>query len=113
VNLNLVREWGSTPSYEGLAAGIAQLMRLSNKKQKVLLHFTDGVPNSANSGYIPEMLASAREKGIIDIHFCISGGYFSSAATFKQLYGEDVRMINSIDDLPAMIEQELRSRLKL
>ncbi|MBA7679333.1 Potassium-transporting ATPase ATP-binding subunit [subsurface metagenome] len=40
VNLGLNKEWHMTPSYEGLAAATAQLLRLGGKKQKILFHNT-------------------------------------------------------------------------
>ncbi len=99
------RLWGGTPSYEGLAAAIAQLIRLSPRKKKLLIHFTDGSPNSGNSNVIPNLLRDARKKGIRDIHVGLGNvGYL-----FKQLYGtSNTRHVQSIRELPSIIETELK-----
>jgi len=111
VSLGLEKEWGMTPSYEGLAAATAQLLRLTGKKQKILFHFTDGEPN-VGKRTIPELLDEARSKGIIDIHVCLTGRDAPSGM-FKTLYGEDTMIINDIDELPDVIDKELRRRLKI
>jgi len=123
VMLNLEKEWGFTPSYEGLAVAIAQLLRLGGNKRKVLIHFTDGQPNSGNTDKIPELLTEARRKGIADIHLCVPGSDTSSAmfqqlygsdtssAMFQQLYGKDVREIHDVNEVPELIEKELREKL--
>ena len=107
VMLNLEKEWGFTPSYEGLAVAIAQLLRLGGNKRKVLIHFTDGQPNSGNTDKIPELLAEARRKGIADIHLCVG----IDAGKFKELYGQDVREIHDINEVPELIEKEFREKL--
>lgn len=112
VNLGLTEEWQMTPSYEGLAAAIAQLLRLTGKKQKVLFHFTDGQPNSGNSNIIPDLLDDARDKGITDIHICIPIGDLV-VQEFKTLYGEDTLIITDINQLPEVVETELRKRLQV
>lgn len=112
VNLGLDKEWGMTPSYEGLAAAMAQLLRLSGSKQKILFHFTDGGPNSGPSHIIPELLNDARAKGITDIHICLTGRDYEPPQ-FKQLYGEGTMIINDVNQLPDIIDQELRKRLKV
>uniref|UniRef100_A0A6M3M684 Putative von Willebrand domain containing protein n=2 Tax=viral metagenome TaxID=1070528 RepID=A0A6M3M684_9ZZZZ len=85
VNLGLDKEWQMTPSYEGLAAAIAQLLRLAGKKQKVLFHFTDGGPNTGPSHIIPELLDDARAKGITDIHICLTSRDYTTER-FKHLW---------------------------
>lgn len=112
VMLSLTKEWGFTPSYEGIAAGIAQLLRFGDDKHKVLIHFTDGRPNSGNTEKIPELLTYARRHGISDIHICIPGNDPSSFR-FSELYGvKNTREIKSITDLPDQIEKELRDKMK-
>ena len=112
VSLGLHREWASTPSYEGLAAGIAQLLRLGGKKQKILFHFTDGEPNTGQSNKIPELLKDAKTKGITDIHVCLtSDGTLKTR--FGELYGKDTMIINDINELPDIIDKELRRRLQI
>lgn len=107
--------WGSTPSYEGLAAAIAQLLRFGGNKQKVLFHFTDGMPNSGKTNQIAQLLSDAEEKGIIDIHICLvrddSSG--NQIANFKVLYGEDSLAITDIRELPDVVDQQLRQRLEI
>lgn len=110
VKLGLDKEWHSTPSYEGLAAAIAQLLRLTGKKQKVLFHFTDGQPTSGRAD-IPELLKDARAKGITDIHVCLARE--SGLEKFKYLYGEGAMMVEDINQLPDIVDQELRKRLKI
>jgi len=112
VKLNLEKEWHMTPSYEGLAAAMAQLLRLTGKKQKILFHFTDGEPNSGGSVIIPELLDDARARGITDIHVCLTRGDILPEQ-FKQLYGENTMAINDINQLPDVVDQELRRRLKI
>ena len=112
VNLGLEKEWVMTPSYEGLAAAIGQLLRLAGRKQKVLFHFTDGEPNNGGRQAIAELLRGARNKGIIDIHVCLTSSGFTPER-FKQLYGEDTLFINEIDQLPDTVDKKLRERLKI
>ena len=112
VNLGLEKEWVSTPSYEGLAAAIAQLLRLAGRKQKILFHFTDGEPNSEGRQAIADLLQRARTKGIKDIHVCLTSSSFTPEK-FKHLYGEDTLFINEINQLPDTVDKELRKRLKL
>ena len=115
VNLGIDREWGMTPSYEGLAAATAQLLRLTGKKQKILFHCTDGMPNVGGQRTIPELLNDARAKGITDIHICIARSQlmYSSTPNFKALYGEDAMIIDDINELPDIVDKELRKRLKI
>ena len=102
---------GSTPSYEGLAAGIAELLRLGGTRKKILFHFTDGEPNGSMSDQIPVLLKQSREKGIIDIHICLSNDG-ELGDTFKSLYGENAFGINDINRLPEIIDQMLKERLE-
>jgi hypothetical protein len=95
-----------------LAAAVAQLLRLAGRKQKVLFHFTDGSPNSSNSPIIPELLDDARAKGIVDIHICLTEG-FAPGVRFAELYGENTIAISDINDLPNVVDTELRKRLKI
>ena len=113
VHLNLENRevWGGTPSYEGLAAAIAQLMRLSPNKQKLLIHFTDGEPNQGQVIYIPKLLADARKNGIMDIHVCLGGDY--EVNKLKLLYGDSAMAIQDIKQLPGIINQELRRKLQI
>lgn len=106
VRLNLAGTWGSTPSYEGLAVAIAQLLRLGGTKKKVLFHFTDGVPNSGRSVEIPELLKQAKEKGIIAIHVGIGAG-----DSIKYVYGDDALNIDDINSLPEVVDTVLREKL--
>lgn len=110
VNLGIDKEWGMTPSYEGLAAATAQLLRLTGKKQKILFHCTDGMPNVGGRRTIPELLDDARAKGIVDIHICLASRYHDG---FKALYGEDAMTIDDINELPDVVDKELRKRLKI
>lgn len=110
VLLELENEWGNTPGYEGIAAAIAQLLRFGGTKRKVLIHFTDGRPNSGNTAKIPELLADARNKGITDIHMCIPGTD-ANTNLFTQLYGAQTYEVEKIDDLPGMIRQALKEKL--
>lgn len=96
------KKWSMTPSYEGIAAAVAQLLRLGNTKNKVLIHFTDGMPDHSDG--IPELLEKARGQGIQDIH--IGLGQVASAQ-FTELYGRCIR-IDTIQDLPDVIEKVLR-----
>lgn len=100
------KTWGGTPSYEGLAAAVAQLLRLGGAKNKILFHFTDGAPNTRWD--IPELLVDAREKGIKDIHI----GLGDTTDTFRSLYGNTERIYNILD-LPDIIESLLREELKV
>lgn len=112
VNLELEQEWGTTPSYEGLAAAIAQLLRLGGTKQKVLFHFTDGYPNSYTTPTIPNLLEDARSKGIIDIHICMSkDGTLSQH--FDYLYGKNLLAITDISQLPEVVDKMLREKLEI
>ena len=99
--------WGDTPSYEGLAAGIAQLLRLSPNKRKVLIHFTDGQPDSGMN--IPQLLEDSRKRGIIDIHIALG----NVSGNFQNLYqhGDNVYEVKNISELPEIIEKQLRSNL--
>jgi hypothetical protein len=112
VNLGLEKEWLMTPSYEGLAAAIAQLLRLAGRKQKVLFHFTDGEPNNGGRQAVVDLLQRARTKGIKDIHVCLTSSSFTPEK-FKRLYGEDTLFINEINQLPDTVDKEIRKRLKL
>ncbi len=112
VNLGLEKEWVMTPSYEGLAAAIAQLLRLAGRKQKILFHFTDGEPNNGGGQAIADLLHGARIKGIVDIHVCLTSSSFTPEK-FKRLYGEDTLFINEINQLSDTVDRELRKRLKL
>jgi len=112
VNLDLTKEWNMTPSYEGLAAATAQLLRLTGKKQKILFHFTDGFPNIGGQRTIPELLDEARGRGIIDIHICLTSSNYTPEG-FKGLYGEDTMFVNDVDQLPDIVDAELRKRLKI
>ena len=112
VNLGLEKEWVMTPSYEGLAAAIAQLLRLAGRKQKILFHFTDGEPNNGGRQAIADLLHGARIKGIVDIHVCLTSSSFTPEK-FKRLYGEDTLFINEISQLPDTVDKEIRKRLKL
>jgi len=112
VNLGLEKEWVMTPSYEGLAAAIGQLLRLAGRKQKILFHFTDGEPNNGGRQAIADLLGGARAKGIIDIHICLTSSGFTPER-FKQLYGEDTLFINEIDQLPDTVDKKLRERLRI
>jgi len=112
VNLGLEKEWLMTPSYEGLAAAIAQLLRLAGRKQKILFHFTDGEPNNGGGQAIAGLLHGARIKGIVDIHVCLTSSSFTPEK-FKRLYGEDTLFINEINQLSDTVDRELRKRLKL
>lgn len=108
--------WGGTPSYEGLAAAIAQLMRLSPTKEKILFHFTDGQPNSGQVVHIGKLISDARRNGIKDIHINLQGRYGilgTSAEAFQLLYGDSARNIESIEDLPGIIQDELRRKLQI
>jgi len=107
VNLGLNHEWGSTPSYEGLAAAIAQLLRLSGNKKKVLVHFTDGGPNYGSSPMIPGLLKMSREKGIIDFHVTTA----AMRSSFNQLYGDNVEEISTIEQLPDVMDAILNKIL--
>ena len=104
-----------TPSYEGLAAAVAQLLRLTGKKQKLLFHFTDGEPNIGGKLTIKELLDDARAKNITDIHIYLSheGGGDSVSGSFKALYGENTLLINDINELPDVVDKELRRRLQM
>jgi hypothetical protein len=104
--LHLAKEWGDTPSYEGLAAAIAQLLRLGGNKRKLLFHFTDGHPTSGATNKIPELLHDARSKGITDIHICLGRPH----VYFERLYGK-VTSISKLEELPGVIEHELRESL--
>ena len=99
--------WGDTPSYEGLAAGIAQLLRLSPNKRKVLIHFTDGSPDTGTN--IPQLLEDSRKRGIIDIHIALG----NVSGNFQNLYqhGDNVYEVKNISELPEIIEKQLRSNL--
>lgn len=110
VLLELDNEWGSTPGYEGIAAAIAQLLRFGGNKRKVLIHFTDGRPNSGNTMKIPELLADARKKGITDIHMCVPGTD-DSTNLFPVIYGPQTYEVRNIQDLPEMIRKALREKL--
>ena len=112
VNLGLEKEWVMTPSYEGLAAAIGQLLRLAGRKQKILFHFTDGEPNNGGRQAIADLLVGARTKGIKDIHVCLTSSGFTPER-FKHLYGEDTLFINEIDQLPDTVDTKLRERLKI
>jgi len=112
VNLDLRKEWGMTPSYEGLAAAVAQLLRLGGKKQKILFHITDGEPNVGGVQTIPELLGEARSKGIVDIHIYLAESG-SVPDRFMRLYGEDTMSIDDINQLPEVVDAELRRRLKV
>lgn len=112
VNLGLEKEWMMTPSYEGLAAAIAQLLRLAGRKQKILFHFTDGEPNNGGRQAIAELLQWARIKRIIDIHICLTSSSFTPER-FRRLYGEDTLFINEINQLPDAIDKKIRERLKI
>jgi len=92
------KAWGGTPSYEGLAAAIAQLLRLGGAKHKLLFHFTDGAPNTRGS--IPELLQDARAKDIKDIHIGL-GDVVDSR--FQELYGT-VEQVDDISELTDIIE---------
>lgn len=108
-NLKLEKEWVNTPSYEGLAAAIAQLLRLTGNKQKVLFHFTDGHPNRPGPQSIPELLRDARAKGIFDIHICLG----DITDLFRAHYGENVVGIDTIEQLPNIMDVELRKMLSV
>ena len=108
----LEKEWMMTPSYEGLAAAIAQLLRLAGRKRKILFHFTDGEPNNVGRQSIIDLLKGARNRGIMDIHICLTSSSFTPEK-FKRLYGEETLFINEIDQLADTIDKELRERLKL
>ena len=112
VSLGLEKEWVMTPSYEGLAAAIGQLLRLAGRKQKILFHFTDGEPNNGGRQAIADLLQRARTKGIKDIHVCLTSSGFTPEK-FRQLYGEDTLFINEIDQLPDTVDKKLRERLKI
>jgi len=112
VNLGLEKEWVMTPSYEGLAAAIGQLLRLAGRKQKILFHFTDGEPNNGGRQAIADLLVGARTKGIKDIHVCLTSSGFTPER-FRQLYGEDTLFINEINQLPDTVDTKLRERLKI
>ena len=105
VNLG-VGSWGDTPSYEGLAAAVAQLLRLSPTKRKILIHFTDGSPDSDKG--IVKLLEDSRGRGITDIHIALGRG---NMYKFNLLYGNDVLQINDINELPGLIEKQLREKL--
>jgi len=112
VMLELTKEWGFTPSYEGLATAIAQLMRLGGTKRKVLIHFTDGKPNSGNTDKIPELLADARQHGITDIHICIPGTDSDSTSfQFENMYGANTQILDDINKLPEHIREEFEKNL--
>jgi nitric oxide reductase activation protein len=112
VNLGLEKEWVMTPSYEGLAAAIGQLLRLAGRKQKILFHFTDGEPNNGGRQAIADLLVGSRTKGIIDIHVCLTSSGFTTER-FRELYGEDTLFINEINQLPDIVDIKLRERLKI
>jgi len=112
INLGLEKEWMMTPSYEGLAAAIGQLLRLAGRKQKILFHFTDGEPNNGGRQAIADLLVGARTKGIIDIHVCLTSSGFTPER-FKHLYGGDTLFINEISQLPDTVDKKLRERLKI
>jgi hypothetical protein len=114
INLKLDdgKVWGGTPSYEGLAAAIAQLMRLSHNKQKVLFHFTDGSPNQGQINHIPSLLKDARAHGITDIHIYMGDNY--GITNMKIVYGDaNVMQISNIRELPEIIDRELSRKLKI
>ena len=106
LGLETPKAWDTTPSYEGLAAGIAQLLRFGGNKPKVLFHCTDGMPDRLGRNSIPDLLKDARQKAILDIH--IAMGYPSSG--FNEIYGEST-IIKDISELPVVIEKRLRDKL--
>ena len=101
------KAWGSTPSYEGLAAAIAQLLRFGGDKPKVLFHCTDGMPYWPKDS-IPDLLSDAREKGIIDIHIAMGTSF--EPECFNEIYGESM-VIKDISEIPMLIEKRLRDKL--
>jgi hypothetical protein len=108
INLGLEREWGSTPSYEGLAVAIAQLLRLGGNKKKILFHFTDGAPNSNHTSEITDLIKDAKERGIV----CITVGIATSEQLIRIVYGGDSFVISNISELPGIIDTELRRKLE-
>ncbi len=108
LDLDRSKVWDTTPSYEGLAAAIAQLLRLGGNKPKVLFHCTDGNPDKPGMHAIPDLLNNARNKGIMDIH--IAMGDYLSEGRFGDIYGEVVT-ISDISQLPTVIEKKLRDKL--
>lgn len=104
--------WGGTPSYEGLAAAEAELLKFSGNKKKVLFHFTDGAPNGGHTEHIPQLIQDMRDKGFVVINICLSStGQLNSS--FKAYYGEDSIAISDISQLPDILDKELRKQLKM
>ena len=106
LGLESLKMWGGTPSYEGLAAGIAQLLRFGGNKPKVLFHCTDGMPDYPGRWAIPDLLKDARQKGILDVHISLG----EPSSSFKEIYGEPA-VIENISELPGIIEKQLRNKL--
>lgn len=108
VHLDANKLFGNTPSYEGLAAAVAQMLRLGGNKERLLIHFTDGKPTSSRNDEIPDLLDSARGKGIQDYHVALSP---QLAQFCERYYGQRVLSINKIEDLPDVVEKILRKEL--
>lgn len=107
------KTWGGTPSYQGLAAAEAELLKFARNKHKIIFHLTDGSPNGDGSSYIPELVKDMRDnKGFSVINIALShNGKVNT--TFQRFYGEDARAISSISELPDFIDKELRKELKI
>ena len=102
--LHLGYKGGWTPSYEGIAAGIAQLLRFAGNRRKVLFHYTDGGANSSTSPYIPELLKKARGMGIEDYHL-------GPPRHVEALY-ERIVEVDDIAKLPSVVEELLRKEME-
>jgi von Willebrand factor type A domain len=111
VKLDLNKEWGGTPSYEGIAAAVAQLQRLTGNKQKVIIHFTDGHPNSYNTGEISQLLRDARKQNIMDFHIYLGGMSGAAPDWFCNLYGQDAMALNDVSQAPDIIDKLIRRKL--
>ena len=102
--LHLGYKSGYTPSYEGIAAGIAQLLRFAGNRRKILFHYTDGAANSSTSFYIPELLKKARNMGIEDYHL-------GPSRCVEALY-ERIVAVEDIAKLPMVVEELLRKEME-
>lgn len=108
LHLGRQRLGGDTPSYEGLAAAIAQLLKWGQNKKRLLIHYTDGSPNSAGTSFIKELLDKARADGIVDYHVIPPG-----PTPRPDLYGERILVLEELRKLPEVVEVILRKTMEV
>lgn len=100
--------WDSTPTYEAIAAAIAQLLKLGGNRRKILVHYTDGGANTGNTNAIPELLDKARVEKVEDYHLVPP----LLLASSLRLFGEGhVRSLEMLENLPHVVEEILSTKL--